>query len=214
MGSPSSSSSGEEDGTAEWRKAIESVVSTTTFGFTNGSTKSITHSNSNTDCSYEEDHQHKPQKLKHYQVKAQKALDDILEKNLEIVRDPVHFLEKDQVIDGGVRLFKNSAPGIVFDHKDQFKGPCKKPNILPGKEIDMKSKKFKRQLQAVVVDGVDILAAARDASQKSLARLEAKDAAEKAKAKREEERVAELKRVRGERWLPSIAREMHVKFRC
>lgn len=73
---------------------------------------------------------------------------------------------------------------------------------------------FKRQLQAVVVDGVDILAAARDANQKSLARLEAKDAAAKAKAKREEERVAELKRVRGERWLPSIAREMQVKFRC
>lgn len=44
-------------------------------------------------------------------------MDNILEKNLEIVRDPVHFLEKDQVTDGGVRLFKNSAPGIVFDHK-------------------------------------------------------------------------------------------------
>lgn len=73
---------------------------------------------------------------------------------------------------------------------------------------------FRRQLQAVVVDGVDILAAAREASQKSLARLEAKDAAAKAKANREEERVAELKRVRGERWLPSIAREMQLKFRC
>ncbi|KAJ0097358.1 hypothetical protein Patl1_28515 [Pistacia atlantica] len=227
MGSPSSSSSGEEDGTAEWRTAIESVVSTTTFGFTNGSTKSITHSNSNTDCSYEEDHQHKPQKLKQYQVKAQKALDDILEKNLEIVRDPVHFLEKDQVIDGGVRLFKNSARGIVFDHKGKsifftysdcdlmqlrLLGFCNMKSIDVGMLIWPKKKLFKRQLQAVVVDGVDILAAARDASQKSLARLEAKDAAAKAKAKREEERVAELKRVRGERWLPSVAREMQVSM--
>ncbi|XP_044487262.1 uncharacterized protein LOC123212237 [Mangifera indica] len=212
MGSPSnSSSSGEEDGTAEWKKAIESVVSTTTFGFVNVSTKSINNSNSNKDSVYEDDHQHKPQKLTHYQIKAQKALDDILEQNLEIVRDPVDFPENDQVIDGGVRLFKNSAPGIVFDHKDEFKGPSKKPRILPGKEIDMKTKEFRRQLQAVVVDGVDILAAAREASQKSLARLEAKDAAAKAKANREEERVAELKRVRGERWLPSIAGEMQLK---
>ena len=30
-------------------------------------------------------------------------------------------------------------------------------------------------------------------------------------AKREEERVAELKRIRGERWLPSIAKEMQLK---
>lgn len=44
-------------------------------------------------------------------------MDDILEKNLDMVRDPVDFPENDQVIDGGVRLFKNSAPGIVFDHK-------------------------------------------------------------------------------------------------
>ena len=62
------------------------------------------------------------------------------------------------------------------------------------------------------MDGKDILAAARHASEKSLARLEAKDAAAKEKAKREEERVAELKRIRGERWLPSMAREMQVKF--
>lgn len=62
------------------------------------------------------------------------------------------------------------------------------------------------------MDGADILTTARDTCQKSLARMEAKDAAAKEKAKREEERVAELKRFRGERWLPSIAREMQVKF--
>lgn len=127
---------------------------------------------------------------------------------------------------------------------DELKGPTKKPRILPGKEIDMKSKKvlpfcicspllvnlwhsafnlsylyinclnvfqFKQQLRSVLVDGADILAAARDACQKSSARQEDKDAAAKAKAKKEEERVAELKRIRGERWLPSIAREMQVK---
>lgn len=60
------------------------------------------------------------------------------------------------------------------------------------------------------MDGVDVLATARDACQKALVRQEAKDAAAKEKAKKEEERVAELKRIRGERWLPSIASEMQV----
>ncbi len=67
---------------------------------------------------------------------------------------------------------------------------------------------FRRQIQSVAIDGKNIMAAARDMCQKSLARLEAKDAMAKAAAKREEERVAKLKRIRGERWLPSIAKEM------
>lgn len=45
-----------------------------------------------------------------------------------------------------------------------------------------------------------------------MARLEARDAAAKAKAKREEERVEILKKVRGERWLPSMAKEMKIKY--
>lgn len=71
---------------------------------------------------------------------------------------------------------------------------------------------FRRQIKSIAVDGLDIITAARDAGQKSLARLEVKDAALKSKAKKEEERVAELKRIRGERWLPSIAKEMQVMF--
>lgn len=55
------------------------------------------------------------------------------------------------------------------------------------------------------------MAAANDAYKKSLARLQAKDEAAKAKAKREEERVKTLKKIRGERWLPSMAKEMQVK---
>lgn len=65
-------------------------------------------------------------------------------------------------------------------------------------------------LQSVVVDGNDILVSAKEASERSLARLEAREAAAKAAAKREEERVRELKKVRGEKWLPSIARQMKV----
>jgi hypothetical protein len=42
--------------------------------------------------------------------------------------------------------------------------------------------------------------------------LEVREAAAKAKAKREEERVQELKKVRGEKWLPSVARQMKVSF--
>lgn len=72
---------------------------------------------------------------------------------------------------------------------------------------------FRRQIQSVAVGGEYIMAAARDTCQKSLARLEAKDAAAKAAAIREKERVAELKRIRGERWLPSIAKKMQVKLK-
>lgn len=50
-----------------------------------------------------------------------------------------------------------------------------------------------------------------EAAKKASARLEAKEAAAKAKAKKEEERVAELKKVRGEKWLPSVARALQVK---
>ena len=67
-------------------------------------------------------------------------------------------------------------------------------------------------LRSVAVDGSDILVSAKKASQRSLARLEAREAAAKAKAKREEERVQELKKVRGEKWFPSIARQMKVSF--
>lgn len=49
-----------------------------------------------------------------------------------------------------------------------------------------------------------------EAAKKASARLEAKEAAAKAKAKKEEERVAELKKVRGEKWLPSVARALQV----
>lgn len=77
--------------------------------------------------------------------------------------------------------------------------------------VDYIGLQFKRRLQSVVVDGKDIMASARNACQKSLARLEAKDAAAKEAAKREEERVAELKKIRGERWLPSLAKEMKTK---
>lgn len=55
------------------------------------------------------------------------------------------------------------------------------------------------------------MAAARDRSLRSLSRLEAKDEAAKAATKREEERVAQLKKIRGEKWLPCIAREMQLK---
>lgn len=74
-------------------------------------------------------------------------------------------------------------------------------------------KQFKRRIQSVAVDGKDLIATANDAYKKSLARLEAKDAAAKAAAKREEERVQNLKKIRGERWLPSMAKEMQVKYR-
>ncbi|XP_038722891.1 uncharacterized protein LOC120014865 isoform X2 [Tripterygium wilfordii] len=199
------SSSGEEDGDAEWKAAIESIAATTTFGNFNGSTTTTKREAIEAD----REHPNNVQKLKHCQLKAQKMLDDILEKTLEVVNDPIRVPDSDILTnDGGVRLFKLSSPGIVFDHLDELQRPTKRPRIVPGLVIEEKSKTFRQLLQSIVVDGADIIAAARDACQKSLNRLEAKDAVANEKAKREEERVAELKRIRGEKWLPSMAREM------
>lgn len=118
------------------------------------------------------------------------------------MRAPIHVLDNDSVTnEGGARLFKGAPLGILFD-QNELQGPKKRPRIVPGEEIDEKSKKFKHQLLSVTVNATNIIAAARDACQKSLAHLQAKEAAAKETAKREEERVVELKRIRGEIWLP------------
>ncbi|TYG46150.1 hypothetical protein ES288_D11G233400v1 [Gossypium darwinii] len=224
-----SSSSSEEDGDAEWKAAIQSIAATTTATFTaNGSNSStvttqttrnnlVSNSTPDTDDYVDKadeiDQRKHPQKLKNYQLKAQKLLDNMLEKHLVIVKDACNVSDADSVVnESGVRLFKNSTPGIVFDHVDEIQGPRKKPKLLPRRGIDENSKEFRRQLRSIAVDGKDILAAARDASQRSLARLEAKEATAKERAKREEARITELKRIRGERWLPSMARQMQVKM--
>ncbi|GMN34345.1 hypothetical protein TIFTF001_004632 [Ficus carica] len=230
--SDSNSSSGEEDGDVEWRKAIDSVAATTSSYVSSAISSAANHS-STPAVDGDDGRSHKP---KHYQIKvslvpncvwylypvnmAQKILDEILEKTLVMVKeDPIYAPDIDALSDGGegsepmsngggIRLFKNSTPGIVLDHIDEPQQPRKRPKILPGKEIDEKSKKFKKRLQSVAVGGEDIMAAARDASRKSVERLQSKEIAAKEAVRREEERVAELKRVRGERWLPSIARDM------
>ncbi|KAL2322836.1 hypothetical protein Fmac_027215 [Flemingia macrophylla] len=202
------SSSGEEDGDASWRAAIDSIAQSTTYV---SSTTKRTHPNNHDD----DDHKPKTQQIKHYQFKAQKLLSEILENTLQIVRKPVPVVDEDPKINEcGIRLFKHAPPGIVFDPVDEPQPPRKRPRILPGEDIGEKSKKFRKRIQSVVVDGIDVIAAANDAYKKSLARQEAKDIAAKAKAKREEERVANLKKIRGERWLPSMAKEMQVKSRC
>lgn len=71
---------------------------------------------------------------------------------------------------------------------------------------------FKSQIRSVVLNGNDIMATAAEACERALARSEAKEAAAKAAAKREEERVSELKKARGEKWLPSVAKYMQVSL--
>lgn len=198
----STSSSGEEDGDAEWKAAIHSA--------------SVAAAPAPLDSApphHQQVDNHKSHNLKHYQLKAQKILNDIIEKSIEVVSSTDPFPDEDSANNGGgIQLFKHAPRGIVFDHVDEVQRPNKKPRILPGEEIDEKSKKFKRQVQSVAVDGIDILAAARNAGQKSLAKLEAREAVVKAAAEREEERVAVLKKVRGERWLPSLAKDRHMVF--
>lgn len=54
---------------------------------------------------------------KHVCWQAQKLLDEIVEKNLEIVRDPANIPDNNVALDEcGIRLFKNAPLGIVFDH--------------------------------------------------------------------------------------------------
>lgn len=208
------SSSGEDDGDEQWKAAISSVTADYLGLPVNGNgviSASSSKRTVNSIVGYIDEDQPdnaQPQPLKHYQIKAQKALDDILEKSLVMVKDPINVMNADPMsTEGGIRLFKSAPHGIVFDPTDGLQGPTKKPRIVPGEEIDEKSKKFKRRLQCVAVDGTDILAAANDACRKSRARQEAKEAAAKEAREREERRIAELKKIRGERWLPSIAKE-------
>ncbi|KAJ4823324.1 hypothetical protein Tsubulata_001486 [Turnera subulata] len=213
------SSSSDEEEDPKWKAAIESIAFTTTYGskvFGTSPTSNPTPNPAEADGEAAVI----PRKLKLYEIKAQKLLDDILERTLEIGIVPILVPDNDPDIDGGgVRLFKKSPVGIVFDHQrlklvsiqpDEVQRPRKRPRIVPSQGINEKSKKFKEKMKSVAVDGIDIMAAACDSGRKSLARLEAKEKAQKAKAKKEDERVAELKRVRGERWLPAIARELRL----
>ncbi|CAN6296106.1 unnamed protein product [Urochloa humidicola] len=213
-GSPAASGSGsssEDDGDAAWKAAIDSIAAVG-FGVpsSNGVAKAASGGSGEADseAELEKPHEEKPQapKLKLYQIKVRNMLDDMLEKNLEMVKAPCTNLIDPTETEGGIKLFKKAPPGIKMDSMEHVQ--LKRPKIVPGEEVDEKSKKFRHMLRSVVVDGSDILVSAKKESQRSLARLEAREAAAKAKAKREEERVQELKKVRGEKWLPSIARQM------
>ncbi|XP_010679639.1 uncharacterized protein LOC104894955 isoform X1 [Beta vulgaris subsp. vulgaris] len=226
-----SSSSEDEDGDEQWKAAINAAAS----AFLGTPTPTPASDDDGVDAKSLQ-----PHPIKHYQIKAQKVLDDILMKSLDMVKnsEPVDNVDDPSVTNGGgIRLFKQAPVGIVFDHTDEYNGPKRKPRILPGEDVNEKSKKFhllrrhtseyewllnlwtyvwwqfKRRLQCVVVEGMEILETAKVSCQKSLSKLKAKEAAAKEAAKREEERVAQLKKIRGERWLPSIAREMQVKSR-
>ncbi|KAH7665316.1 hypothetical protein IHE45_13G026300 [Dioscorea alata] len=207
-GGGGSSSSGEEDGDASWRAAIDSVAA---LDFGSSASKPPAKSQKNStdsvpDDSLEEQNQSRGSGLKLYQIK--KLLDEVLEKSLEIVRSTIPASSENPESNGGIRLFRQAPPGVILDAFDAHQQQQKRPRIIPGEEVNEKSKKFKCRLQSVVVDGTNIMAAARDACQRSLERFEAREAAAKEALKREEERIAKLKKIRGERWLPSLAREM------
>ncbi|KAJ8485427.1 hypothetical protein OPV22_017912 [Ensete ventricosum] len=216
----SSSSSGEEDGDATWKAAINSVA---TVGFGLSASNGRPKSDPAAVDSFEDDdnggddaaaqlHQQgrsKAPKLKLYQIKAQKILDDLLDRSLVMVRNPIPSIDEcPQSDEAAIRLFSSSPAGIILDPVGEHPLPCTKPRIVPGEEINEKSKKFKSQIRSVVLNGNDITATAAEACKRALARSEAKEAAAKAAAKREEERVSELKKARGEKWLPSVAKYM------
>lgn len=216
-GSPTASSSSDDDGDASWKAAIDSVA-VGGFGYpsSNGAAKAASggggaggvEDSNGLEQPPQEERKAQTPGLKLYQIKVRNMLDDMLEKNLEIVRNPCLNLADPEETGGGIKLFKKAPPGIRMDAVDKYHVQLKRPKILPGPEIDEKSKKFRHMLQSVVVDGNDVLVSAKEASQLSFARMEARETAAKTKAKREEERVNQLKKVRGEKWLPSIASQM------
>ncbi|CAA6657531.1 unnamed protein product [Spirodela intermedia] len=216
MGADSSSSSGEEDGDAVWRAAIDSVAAVDfRSSSAEGRSRSCDSADSDGDSELDDEEQMapkaEPRALKLYQIKAQKLIDDILDRSLVMVRDPTPTpSESLQMIEGGVRLFTKSSRGIVLHSIDRHPQLRERPRITPGEEIDEKSKKFKRRVHSASVDGNGIIASASSAHQQALVRSEARDAARRAANLCEEERVAKLKKLRGEKWLPSLAREMKV----
>ncbi|KAJ0982132.1 hypothetical protein J5N97_010387 [Dioscorea zingiberensis] len=144
-----SSSSGEEDGDAGWRAAIDSVAGLD-YGISTSKPSSKPQKISvdlAQDDLLEEQNRNRGSGLKLYQIKAQKLLDDILEKSLEIVRDAIPAACENTELNGGIRLFRQAPPGVTLDVYDAHQQNRKRPRIIPGEEVNEKSKQFKRKLR-------------------------------------------------------------------
>ncbi|KAH9302088.1 hypothetical protein KI387_013671 [Taxus chinensis] len=197
------SSSSDEDGDEKWRAAVNSIAG-----------DFDTQNNENNGHSKKEDGG-KSSSVKLYQSRAQDLLHNYLDKTLNIISSPdwqPHVVDSPAVdADDDIRLFRRAPLGITLKpdvERLPVSFPRKKPRILPRQEINEKSAEFKCQLQSVAVDGTNILAEAEKNSRKAFARLQGKEYAAQIAAKKEEERVALLKQQRGEKWLPSIAKQM------
>ncbi|RVW57357.1 hypothetical protein CK203_089588 [Vitis vinifera] len=122
-GSGSCSSSGEEDGDADWKAAIDSVSASPPPLHSSGFAAAQRFSRI------------------HGWHKQHKSFCDIIENTLVMVEDLIHISDNEKTNEGGIRLFKHASSRIVFDHMDKIQQPRKRPRILPGNEIDEKSKK-------------------------------------------------------------------------
>ncbi|XP_078430339.1 uncharacterized protein LOC144702245 isoform X2 [Wolffia australiana] len=218
MSEEGTGSSGEEDGDADWRAAINSVA-TVNVRSSSSDTISPTRAsaagegNPGPDDEPQTSTKAESRAPKLYQLRAQKLIDEILDTRLEMVSEnKPDERESHEMIDGGVRLFSKSSRGIVCDPNDRHLPSRQRPRIIPSEEVDEKSKKFKRRVRSVSIDGDVIISSAVCARDRALAKSEARDAARKAASLLEEERIAELKKQRGEKWLPSIAREMQARI--
>ncbi|KAF3775514.1 hypothetical protein EJ110_NYTH44477 [Nymphaea thermarum] len=207
------SSSGEEDGDEEWRSAINSIavdasVPSLTVAASQKTRKKNHGEGDDTHSDSNGDEDAKPRPPNPHKLKVLNMLDDFLDRNLVFVKKPITKMKSmPEQDEGGVRLFGRAPPGLTFK-TDTVLAPRRRPKILPYEEIDERSKEFKRRIRSVAVDGADVFAAAEVARQSALARFESRLAAEREAAKREEARVAELKRLRGEKWLPSMGKQM------
>jgi hypothetical protein len=101
--------SSSEDEDPKWRAAINSIATTTVYG-ASATKPAATQSHNYGDFRL------KPKKLTHGQIKVKNLLNEMVEKTLDFVEDPVNIPEDKPENDCGVRLFKRCATGIVFDH--------------------------------------------------------------------------------------------------
>jgi len=51
---------------------------------------------------------------------AQKLLDEVLEKSLEIVRSTIPAASENSESNGGIRLFRRAPPGVILDAFGMF----------------------------------------------------------------------------------------------
>ncbi|KAH7300044.1 hypothetical protein KP509_24G042200 [Ceratopteris richardii] len=147
--------------------------------------------------------------VKFYQMRAHDILHEYVDKTYEIVpavkggRDEAFETEENI----GFHLFKYAPSGLTEKTCQQGASVSARKRFL-GNDIEESSEMFKSQVMASAVDGEAVKLAAEKSKAKAFALWMLHQAEEKESKEKEKHRVALLKSQRGEKWLPSVIRDM------